>query len=751
MSGGASAPTAADAAADSAVDAFAPADGGHGGTSGDDGGLHPDSEARMATALTLLRSHFGHSAFRPGQEAVLRILLTDAHGGSAVAIFPTSAGKSLCYQLPALVYPTGLTLVVSPLLALIKDQVDGLVAKGIPAANLDSTLDGPTVRDVYSRVRDGSLRLLFVAPERFKNDRFRQLLRSVSVELLAIDEAHCVSEWGQAFRPDYLRLARAAVEVGAVRRLALTATATDAVAADIAKRFHVRPTAVLRTPFRRANLTTLVTTVPRRPPLPPGRAAPAVDDHRVNVLAVRLRSQAPGRTIVYVTLQKGVAALAAALGQTLGPSGGMSIRAYHAGLPADERTEVQEWFSGADPSDAPAPARVIVCTIAFGMGVDVCDIRYVYHFNAPKSLENYVQEIGRAGRDGKPSTAEMLLCTDDVPMLEGFAYGSTPSAAAVRALVAAVFPPGVEPGATVDLSLYDTCVELDTKDTAVNQLLASMDLNGGYVREGTPFFDEVTLVHPPAGAPKVRLSSADTALLATATIKRTNTYLNVTKATEATAFTVDEVHRRVNALVAAGAYASTTVRKVRSRFRIIRVPDDPDALARRLHAGAVEREQREIARCADVMAFAAAKTCMTAALARRFGSTAEAAAVAAMPGGCGHCGVCLERSRQAGPGGGDGATVDAAPSTPLVVSTQPSAADVDERRWALVTADAVGVPRDDPSLLARFACGISSPRLMRLRLSRHRLFGVLSDTDYRAVLAAAEAFCGGGCGVDGDG
>eukprot|EP00170_Pyropia_yezoensis_P003320 contig_13826_g3327 len=277
----------------------------------------------------------------------------------------------------------------------------------------------------------------------------------------------------------------------------------------------------------------------------------------------------------------------------------MSIRAYHAGLPADERTEVQEWFSGADPSDAPAPARVIVCTIAFGMGVDVCDIRYVYHFNAPKSLENYVQEIGRAGRDGKPSTAEMLLCTDDVPMLEGFAYGSTPSAAAVRALVAAVFPPGVEPGATVDLSLYDTCVELDTKDTTVNQLLASMDLNGGYVREGTPFFDEVTLVHPPAGAPKVRLSSADTALLATATIKRTNTYLNVTKATEATAFTVDEVHRRVNALVAAGAYASTTVRKVRSRFRIIRVPDDPDALARRLHAGAVEREQREIARCAD--------------------------------------------------------------------------------------------------------------------------------------------------------
>lgn len=382
MSCGASVPTVANAAVDTAVETNAPVDGGAGGDGG--GGLHPDAEARMATARTLLRSHFGHSAFRPGQEAVLRILLTDVHGGSAVAIFPTSAGKSLCYQLPALVYPTGLTLVVSPLLALIKDQVDGLVAKGIPAANLDSTLDGPTVRDVYARVRDGSLRLLFVAPERFKNDRFRYLLRSITVELLAIDEAHCVSEWGQAFRPDYLRLARAAVEVGAVRRLALTATATDAVAADIATRFRVRPAAVLRTPFRRANVTTFVTTLPRRPPLPPGRAAPVVDDHRVDVLAARLRSQAPGRTIVYVTLQKGVAALAAALGQALGPSGGLSIRAYHAGLPADERTEVQEWFSAADPPGAPATVRVIVCTIAFGMGVDVCDIRYVYHFNAPK-------------------------------------------------------------------------------------------------------------------------------------------------------------------------------------------------------------------------------------------------------------------------------------------------------------------------------------------------------------------------------
>ncbi|OSX76488.1 hypothetical protein BU14_0188s0006 [Porphyra umbilicalis] len=629
----------------------------------------------MATAHALLRSHFGHPTFRAGQQAVIRTLLTDAHGGSAAAIFPTSAGKSLCYQLPALVYPTGLTVVVSPLLALIKDQVDGLVRRGIAAANLDSTLDADAVRSVHERVRGGSLRLLYVAPERFKNERFRRLLAGVTVELLAVDEAHCVSEWGQSFRPDYLRLARAADEVGARRRLALTATATAAVAADIASRFRIAPEAIVRTPFRRPNVTTLVTTVPRRPPLPPGRAAPPVDEHRVALLADRLRGRPPGRTLVYVTLQKGVTALAGALRNALGASsGGLGIRAYHAGVGADERAAVQEWFAAPDDAGAPPPRRVIVCTIAFGMGVDVPDIRYVYHYNAPKSLENYVQEVGRAGRDGRPSTAELLLCADDVPMLEGFAYGSTPSAGAVRALVDAVFPDGVAPGSTVDLSVYDTCQALDVKEAVVTQLLASMDLNGGYVREGTPFYDEVTLTHAArGGAPRPPLSAADAAVLATATVKTKNTYVTVSAAADATGTTVDAVHARLDALVAAGAYARATARKVRSRFRIVRVPDDAAALASSLHAHAVGVQEREIGRLWEVLAFAGARGCMTAGLAGRFGTAAEAADVAAEAGGCGHCGVCTASSANAG-GGGDGggggggggttpAAVDAAPLT----------------------------------------------------------------------------------------
>ncbi|KAK1866297.1 hypothetical protein I4F81_008817 [Pyropia yezoensis] len=603
----------------------------------------------MATARSLMASHFGHTHFRPGQEAVLRTLLTGGSGGvggSAAAIFPTSAGKSLCYQLPALLLE-GLTVVVSPLLALMKDQVDGLVARGIPAANLDSTLDGVAVRDVYARVRDGSVRLLYVAPERFKNDRFRRLLRDVHVALFAVDEAHCVSEWGPRFRPDYLRLARAADEVGAARRLALTATASPAVAADIAARFRIDPTAVVRTPFTRSNLTTLVAEVPRRPPLPPGTRAPVVDTHRVEVLASRLRDRPPGRTIVYATTQAGVTALAAALGAALGADTPWAVRPYHAGIGAEERVAVQEWF--AAPPQAGAPVRVIVATIAFGMGVDVPDIRYVYHFNLPKSLEGFVQEVGRAGRDGLPATAELLMCEDDVPVIEGFAYGAVPSAGAVRGLVAAVFSPGVAPGDTVHLSVYDLCAELDMRDTVAQQVLAALDFSGGYVRERTPFYDQVTLkAGPAAGTP---LAPADAELLATATVGRLNTTLSVTAAAAATGTTVDAVLGRIEALVAAGVYVSAKAAKVHSRLRVVALPTDADALAHQLHAAAVAAADQEVRRLWEVIALAGGSDCMTAALAVRFGDDAEAGGVTAAlaDGGapprstarCGHCAVCI--------------------------------------------------------------------------------------------------------------
>ena len=211
----------------------------------------------VTTAAEILTSRFGYTEFRPGQQQVVESLLA---GRSALAVFPTGAGKSLCYQLPALLLD-GVTVVVSPLIALMKDQIDLLARQGVDAARLDSSLDANEVRAVSDRLRDGSLKLLYVAPERFNNERFLAQLGQTKIALFAVDEAHCISEWGHNFRPDYLKLAARARELGAERVLALTATATPAVVADICAGFGIEERDSVVTGFYRPNLTLLTTPV----------------------------------------------------------------------------------------------------------------------------------------------------------------------------------------------------------------------------------------------------------------------------------------------------------------------------------------------------------------------------------------------------------------------------------------------------------------------------------------------------------
>src|SRR5688500_12363055 len=209
------------------------------------------------SALDVLAARFGFAAFRPGQEQVVEALLA---GRSALAVFPTGAGKSMCYQLPALLLD-GVTLVVSPLIALMKDQIDFLVSRGVAAARLDSSIDAEEARRVYRELHGGRLKLLYVAPERMANERFLQTLRQLPIGMMAVDEAHCISEWGHNFRPDYLKLAKVAKDLEVGRVLALTATATPSVAKDIAAAFAVADDAVVRTPFHRPNLTLHVSAV----------------------------------------------------------------------------------------------------------------------------------------------------------------------------------------------------------------------------------------------------------------------------------------------------------------------------------------------------------------------------------------------------------------------------------------------------------------------------------------------------------
>src|SRR5665647_1566098 len=369
----------------------------------------PDATTSTASTLHVLAERFGSASFRPGQQPVVESLLA---GRSARAVSPTGAGKSLCYQLPALLLD-GVTVVVSPLIALMKDQIDFLTSRGIDAARLDSSLGPDEIRGVSERLRAGSLKLLYVAPERFNNERFLAQLGDTKIALFAVDEAHCISEWGHNFRPDYLKLAVRAQELGAERVLALTATATPAVVADIRAGFGIEEDDAVVTGFYRPNLTLLTT---------PARAA-----ERDQVLIDRLRERAPGSTIVYVTLQRTALRVASLLA-----AAGLPARAYHAGMTAEARVDVQEWWSGSD-------RNVVVATIAFGMGIDKADVRYVYHLNLPKGLESYSQEIGRAGRDGATSICELFACADDVPTLENFAYGDTPTRDALAGLLDEVF------------------------------------------------------------------------------------------------------------------------------------------------------------------------------------------------------------------------------------------------------------------------------------------------------------------------
>src|SRR3989454_3635635 len=372
-------------------------------------------------ATKILNERFGFEEFRPGQKEVIDAL---TNRGAALAVFPTGAGKSLCYELPALMWD-GVTLVVSPLIALMKNQIDFLRSRGIAAARMDSSLTPEEARDASEQLRSGELKLLYVAPERFNNERFLEIMRRRKIALFAIDEAHCISEWGHNFRPDYLKLAETAKELRAERILALTATATPTVVENICARFGIPKDCAVVTGFYRPNLAIWTTPVA------------ALDRDRL--LLDRLNSREPGTTIIYVTLQKTAERVASMLERA-----GHPARPYHAGMETDERTSVQEWWMSSD-------RNIVVATIAFGMGIDKANVRYVYHYNLPKSLESYSQEIGRAGRDGAPSTVELLACADDIPVLENFTYGDTPTEAALRGLLGELLSLGPE----LAVSLYD--------------------------------------------------------------------------------------------------------------------------------------------------------------------------------------------------------------------------------------------------------------------------------------------------------
>ena len=331
----------------------------------------------------ILKHYFGYDRFRPGQERLIGAILS---GRDVLGIMPTGGGKSLCYQVPALMLP-GITLVVSPLISLMKDQVTALRKAGVDAAYLNSTLSPDQIRLVYRRAYQGAYKLLYIAPERLSGEGFSALTREVPVSLVAVDEAHCISQWGYDFRPDYLTVGKLR-EIVDAPVIALTATATPQVAQDIMEKLRFREKLLLKSGFERPNLSYIV----RR------------CEDKMGQLASICRS-VPGTGIVYVRNRNRCEELSSFL-----RSQGLSSSFYHAGLGAALRSSRQnDWKSDK--------IRIMVCTNAFGMGIDKPDVRYVVHFDVPDSPEAYFQEAGRAGRDGRRSYAVLLWNGNDVRRL----------------------------------------------------------------------------------------------------------------------------------------------------------------------------------------------------------------------------------------------------------------------------------------------------------------------------------------------
>jgi ATP-dependent DNA helicase RecQ len=352
------------------------------------------SEAELRSSL---RAHFGHETFRGRQEEAIRAVLA---GRDVLVLWPTGEGKSLCYQLPAL-HLEGLTLVVSPLIALMKDQVDALVARGIPATFINSSLSREEREQRLARVLAGKVRLLYVTPERLRQDAFRAALQQVAIARFVVDEAHCVSQWGHDFRPDYADLGKRRRELGSPPLVALTATATPAVRADLLRLLEAEDAEVFATSIARQGHFLAV------------RELQGFEEKQARLLALLESWTPPG--IVYCALIQELLRLEEELARR-----GIRCLVYHGDLSAEERRAMQERFLAAND-------LVVLATNAFGMGIDKPDIRFVVHWQLPGTLEAYVQETGRAGRDGQGAWCELFFDPEDLAIQQSFIAWANPT------------------------------------------------------------------------------------------------------------------------------------------------------------------------------------------------------------------------------------------------------------------------------------------------------------------------------------
>ncbi|MCH2205700.1 MAG: RecQ family ATP-dependent DNA helicase [Lentisphaerales bacterium] len=628
---------------------------------------------------TTLKSKFGFDSFRTGQREVISQLI---YGNSSLAVFPTGSGKSLCYQLTAL-HLDALTLVISPLIALMKDQVDFLTEKGIPAAKMDSSLSLTETHQVWDDIRQNKLKLLYIAPERLANEKFLQKLQTCRISMMVIDEAHCLSEWGHNFRPDYLKLTHYRKFLKIDKVLALTATATPKVAEDICNAFEIIPEAYINTGYYRPNLFLKMT-----------RCNP---QDKLTLLTKRLADSPAGPTIVYVTLQKEAETTAEFLCEQ-----GYHAIAYHAGLKPELRTEIQELFMRDQ-------IPIVVATIAFGMGIDKADIRYVYHLNLPKSMENYAQEIGRAGRDGLNSSCETFASHQDAIVQANFTYGDTPTQESILPFIEHIFSHEKD----FHLSTYQASGTYDIRPLVINTLLCYLELQGSIQSTGH-FYN--TFKFQPLISSKDILAKFDPqraaflkGIFQKAKKGRIWFTLDIMELCESTGADIKRITQALNYLDNEGML-KTQVAEARATFRILQPVNDLQSLSLELSQKFKNSEDQQIQRLQNLITMTGQSTCIVNSLLSYFGEKRQSP--------CGHCDRCTD-------------SIDNLETNPGPYQLKPQDQQLIAAAKSLEN-NALQSPRN----LAKFLCGISSPSMSRSRpaLSKHELFGSLSHIPFQLIL-----------------
>lgn len=630
-----------------------------------------------------LANVFGFSEFRKGQKEVVETILK---GESAAAIFPTGSGKSLCYQFPATQLPN-LTLVISPLLALMQDQLAFLDKHNINAATIDSTQTLEQTRNVMDGVKSGDIKILMISVERLNNERFRQFLSQITVSLLVVDEAHCISEWGHNFRPDYLKLPRYQRQFNIKQTLLLTATATSQVVKDMGDKFAIAPENITLTGFYRSNLNLSVVGCP--------------SDQRLDKLVPWLNQRRGHCGIIYVTLQKTAEIVAKQLADQ-----NFNAIAYHAGMDNDIRTDIVKNFMAAND-------QIIVATIAFGMGIDKSDIRFVAHYDMPKSIENYAQEIGRAGRDNNPSDCLVLANHDNLNVLQNFVYADTPQASAIKVVLSQIQQS--QPTGQWELVENSLSNQANIRPLTLKTLIVYLELLQ-ILRPSYSYFAQY----------KYKILSSKNDILSKFEGERADFIQAVFDASK---------HARVWSVLDFDAlpsqYAQDRGRVIKALeylqenkaielqtaqmtqvYQITPKPFDIDMLIAKINHKFLDKEQSELARIEHLMAFFASDSCLSQSLSYYFSDTS-------LNKPCGHCSVCY------------GVVADIPPPAFLPPLDN---FDFNELTHQFIevhknaTDEAMSI-----TLLSRFLCGLTTPIFTRLKARSLPSFGRLEQYPFAEV------------------